>query len=82
LEAQGSSRRHVLKTAALATVGGLAGVETINAVSPMVLPARQGFDANLSHWSAALPQANPGSAFFGKRPERRAAIAKIARRAR
>ena len=31
----------------------------INAVSPIVLPVRKGFDANLSHWSTALPPANP-----------------------
>jgi gamma-glutamylputrescine oxidase len=58
LEAQGSSRRHVLKTAALVAAGGLASGGTINVVSPSVLSARKDFDANVSHWSKALPAAN------------------------
>ncbi len=57
--ASGVSRRHMLKTAAVAGVGGLAGAAAVNALAPAVLPEDMVFEPNRGHWAKALPPANP-----------------------
>jgi len=52
-------RRKLLKTAAIAGAGSVAGAAAINSLAPVLLPEVMVFEPNHSHWSKALPAANP-----------------------
>lgn len=45
-----------------ATGGGLAGLAAVNALAPNLFPGHMSFETNGSHWSKALPPANPALA--------------------
>lgn len=53
------TRRKALKTIGLATGGGLVSAAAVNTLTPMLLPETMSFEANRSHWSAALAPPNP-----------------------
>lgn len=52
------TRRNFLKTAAFAGVGTVAGVATVNEISP-ILPEKFAFEVNKSYWAHSLPRVNP-----------------------
>ena len=53
------TRRRVLQSAGLATLGTAAGAITLNAVAPRLWPQTAPVDLNDSYWAAALPAAEP-----------------------
>ena len=53
------TRRDVLKRGGIAAAGALAAGAAVNAAAPFVWRERINVDPNRSHWSRALPQANP-----------------------
>ena len=53
------SRRRVLRSAGLATLGTAAGAITLNAIAPALWPQTAPVDLNDSYWVAALPAAGP-----------------------
>jgi gamma-glutamylputrescine oxidase len=52
-------RRTFLKTAAIAGTGTVTGAAAVNGLAPVVLPEEMVFETNCSHWTKALPSANP-----------------------
>ncbi len=51
-----------MKTAAITGAGTLAAAGGVNALAPLALPEKMVFETNRSHWSKALPPANPALA--------------------
>jgi gamma-glutamylputrescine oxidase len=54
----GVKRRTFLKAAAMAGAGTIAGA-AVNSLAPVLVPEEMVFEPNRSHWTRALPAANP-----------------------